>query len=491
MKTLIVLLLFIVSVSWAQEEPSGPARQRKFISLTIGIEQDEKLPVLPENIKIKGDFKKVTNASISRQIGVLRFNPKNEGVATLTIHDAQDRVLAEYRINVKKSKLDRVAYEIRSLLADIEGITIKIVNNRVVVDGQIILPKDLNRILSVIDQYGEQASSLVTVSPIALKKVAEYIARDINNPEIEVRAVNDYIILQGQVASGEEKDRALMVAKLYLPDMVKSTIMKTEQLKRRPAGDTLIDLITIKPAAPPPPSKMIQAVIHYVELEKSYGRSFRFQFTPGIANDQSNITFGQTAGGGGSSTTIAATIDNLFPKLNWAKSHGHARVLESSTITVEDHKKGEIKSVTNIPYHTTETSGQASTKFAQVGITTKLTPTLLGERSDSINMDLEFSVTSLVENTAAGPTTSNNSLDTSVIVRSNQSAAIGGLISNRNTTSYNRAPPGTNANPIISILSSKEFEKNASEFVVFVTPIIKSSASAGSDKIKRKFRLRD
>ena len=56
---------------------------------------------------------------------------------------------------------------------------------------------------------------------------------------------------------------------------------------------------------------------------------------------------------------------------------------------------------------------------------------------------------------------------------------------------YNKLPKNTPDNPLISLYTSKSFRRNQSQFVVFITPIIKNSASAGSEKIKAKFRLRE
>ena len=227
MKLKYLLGLFLVlSCRFAFAEDDEQAeetkfRSRTFVNLTLGIEQDEKLPPLPENIEFKGDFRRIVTAAHSKELNVLRMTPKAEGFATMTIHDKKTgKVVAEFRIDVKKSKLDKVVKEIRALLGDIEGITIKVVNNKVVVDGQILLPRDLSRIYNVIQQFGDQASSLVTLSPLAQKKIAEFISRDINNPEIEVRAVNDKFILQGYANNEEEYKRAEIIAKTYVPDII-------------------------------------------------------------------------------------------------------------------------------------------------------------------------------------------------------------------------------------------------------------------------------
>lgn len=474
-----------------EEEQKTPNRPRKFLSLTLGLEFDEKLPPVPKPFKSGGDCKTtgIAEAMYSEAVESLRFTPKREGLCTFTLKELKTgKIVAEYRIEVRKSKLDAVVREIQSLLSDIEGINIKIINNRVIVDGQILLPRDMNRIYNVVSQFGDQAASLVTLSPLAQKKIAEFISRDINNPEIEVRAVNDKFILQGIANSEEEKTRAEIIAKTYVPALIVEKAEADGAVKKpKPANDGVINLIKIKPTAAPPPGKIVQLVVHYVELKKDYGKNFRFQFTPEIA-DNSGITVqsgSNTAGGVG--TQIMATINNLIPKLNWAKTHGQARVLESTTMIVQEGKTGSINAYSDVPYTVTNDKG-ASTQFKPVGIASKITPVILGERSDSISMDINFKIDALIGQTSAGPLTSTNQIETAIVVRSGQSAAIGGLIKSRAHTAYNSPPEGVK-NPIISLYASRDFQRNQSQFVVFVTPIIKSSASSGSEKIKKKFRL--
>lgn len=487
----IVSLLIFSWIAHADDEEAKPSRPRKFITLTLGVEYDEKLPPMPSTISFKGDFKKVTRASYSKEANTIRFSPLAEGISTLTVHDKSGKVIAEYRLDVKKSKLDAIVREIQSLLGDIEGIQIKVINNKVVVDGQVLLPRDLSRIYSVVNQFGDQAASIVSLSPLAQKKIAEFISRDINNPEIEVRAVNEKFILQGVANSEEEKTRAEIIAKTYIPPVVINENDKELIKKPKPTNDGVINLITVKPAAAPPPGKMIQLVVHYVELKKDYSKGFRFQFTPELT-DSTQVGFGTSSNApGGVFSSITGTISNLLPKLNWAKSHGHARVLESSSLIVQDGRQGTLSSVQKVPYQVAVgPQGTPSTNFERVGIETVITPVILGERSDSINLDMQFKISSLLGKTDAGPLTSENNINTGIVVRSGQSAAVGGLITNNNFTDYNRMPSSVK-NPIVSLYASKDFARNQSQFVVFVTPIIKSSASSGSEKIKKKFRLRD
>jgi pilus assembly protein CpaC len=400
-------------------------------------------------------------------------------------------MIYDFRLDVKKSNLTKVANEMKALLNDIEGISIKVVNNRVVVDGQVLLPRDLSRIISVVGQFGDQlASSLVTLSPIAQKKIAHQIANDINNPEISVRAVADKFILEGTAQDQSDKDRADQIAQVYVPDVVREEgEINGKIVKIRKSF--IINLINVKAPPPKDPGKIIQLVVHYVELSKEYEKMFRFQFMPTL-QDNSSVSFVQDSRQpGGIVSTITGTVSNLLPKLNWAKSHGHARILQSSSLIVLDGQKGDIKNQTRVPYQTANQLGQPITQFEETGFVTSITPAILNARSDSIRLNMDFSMKALVGLTDKGPLTTANNMTTVIIVRSGQSAAVGGLISNSTSTNYNKLPKNNGADPIVSLFASKGFQRNQSQFVVFVTPIIKSSASQGAEKVKQKFRLRD
>ena len=467
-------------------------KREKSLPLFVGIEQTEQLVFLPVGAKFKGDYKKVTKVAIDRSTDTLRFTPIKPGFATLSIYNEKDIKVYEFRLDVQKTDHAKVAQEIRSLLSDVEGITIKIINNRVVIDGQVLLPRDLNRVLGVVMQYGDKlASSLVTLSPIAQRKIAQAIFNDIALPEVTVRAINDKFILEGSVGSQGEKDKCEAIAQMYVPDMVKDFGEKEGSIIKL-KKTFVLNLLEIKAAPPREPGKIIQMVVHYVELNKNFEKSFKFQFTPTL-QDKSGVSFTQDSRSpSGVVSTITGIVSNLLPKLNWAKQYGHARVLQSSSLIVLDGQKGDLKNTTAIPYVTANaTTGQPVTNFTDAGMNTSITPRILNPRSDSIQLQIEFSMKSLLGLTDSGPMISNSSMSTAIVVRSGQSAAVGGLISNTTGTDYNKLPKTGAADPIVSLYASKSFQRNQSQFVVFVTPSIKASASQGAEKVKEKFRLRD
>jgi pilus assembly protein CpaC len=481
----------ILSAPLLADDGDGPetTKGKEYLNLAVGVYHDQSAESLPGEIELDGTFRRLTRVQWNPQTKTLRFYPRNSGVGTLTIKQpSTGKILAEFTIDVRKTDLQKVAREMQALLEGIEGIQIRILNNRVVVDGQILLPSDMKRIHSVVKQYGGQATSLVVLSPIAQNKIAQFIERKIGNPEIRVNAVNGKFILEGFANAQEEKDKAEIVAKMYVPDVVVDEAVADKKVLERKV-DVVINLIAVRRPPEGEPSKIVQMVIHYVELQKDYSKSFRFQWLPDIG-DGSSLEF-QTGGRspGGLMATITGTVSNLLPKLNWAKQHGFARVLQSSSVTVEDGKQGVINSLTRLPYQVVNAQGQPSTNFEETGIRTNITPQIMGQRSDSVKLALNFAVKSLLSYSDQGPLTASREIQTVLHVRSGQSAAVGGLITNDSGTNFNKLPAGASKNPLISLYASKDFRRNQSQFVVFVTPLIKSSASAGSDKIKRKFRL--
>ena len=493
---ILLSITFMTSNAWSQqidavtgEKPIG----KKYITLYMGIKQAEILSHLPPGAEFFGDFRKFVDADLDRERKTLHFTPKREGLATLSMHDRKGQKLFEYRIEVRKSELTKVVREVRGLLHDIEGITIKIVNSKVIIDGKVLLPRDLNRIFAVIKQYDGKVASLVEINPIAQKKIAEIIERDINNPDIEVRAVNGKFILKGIANSPTEKQTAEIIAKTYIPAPVINEAEAQGVIKKR-KEDVVLNLLSVRAPPQKAPPKIIQLVVHYVELSKKYLRSSAFQWAPSLSdNTEVAFTKDTRANSDGIVAEISGIVTNLLPKLNAAKQHGFAKVLKSSSVTTKDGQAGVISATQEIPFIIRQPSadggfGTAITEKTSVGVTSNITPTIINPRSDIIQLKMNFEVSTVIGETSNGPQTARNTVQTVVDVRSGQSAAIGGLIGNDSGTEYNKDP---NPDALFNLYSAKDFRRNKTQFVVFVTPIIKSSASSGSEKIKRKFRLRE
>jgi pilus assembly protein CpaC len=127
--------------------------------------------------------------------------------------------------------------------------------------------------------------------------------------------------------------------------------------------------------------------------------------------------------------------------------------------------------------------GSFSIQFKEYGVRLKFTPTVLG--GDLINLKINPEVSSLDFNNAVViegfriPALSSRRADTEVELRDGQTFAIAGLLNNTALSSM-RKIPGLGDIPVLGTLfKSRAYQKDQSELVVMVTPIIVRRDSQG------------
>lgn len=478
-------------------------RIRRHLNLIAGMKHDEEISIPDIPLTYKGGGVDLIEMQRIKGTDTFRLLPTKVGNGIITVHNKKTgQILVELRVDIRDQVIEKSLREIQALLADIEGIEYKIVNNRIILDGFVLLPKDLKRIGQVIGQFAEgqytNISSLVSLSPLAKKKIVEYIARDINNPEVQVSSIGDFIRLEGVVNSVEEKNRISDVVLLYLPDIVtekgQENLRNVAMADRKPQTDIgayVINLIQVRKAEDKvePPPKMIQVVIHVVEYAERYLKNFNFTFSPSLKGLGESQTQGQ-ANAPGSISELASIVDNLLPKLNWARTHGYVRLLDTASLLVQDKSERALLSRGfNVNNGATTVGGVQSANSQAFSLNLTLRkPTIKSERSELVETDIDVNTTAA---SPGGPGLSfspTTGVSTKISIRSRQSAAIAGIISKKTENQFG-GPTGAGA--IVTLNHGKSYTKNTSNYVLFVTPIIKSSASAGVEQVKKKFRFKD
>lgn len=485
------------------ESKQNKRRIRRHLNLISGLKHDEEILIPEVPLTFKGNVELIDLQRI-KGTDMFRILPKPAEAANgiVTIHNKKTgQIYAELRLDIRPQAMEKTLRELKALLADVEGLEYKIVSNRILVDGYVMLPKDLLRISTVIGQLNEGGAnifSLANLSPLARKKIIEYIARDINNPEVTVTSVGDSIKLEGVVNSQEEKTRISKIVELYMPEIVTekfdgAALKNVEVRGRRLDGKTLeslvVNLITVRPAPEEtvPPPKMIQVVVHFVEFSDRYLKDFNFMFSPSLRG------VGQAANQPRAPTNtgeLADIVDNLLPKLNWARTHGFLRVLDTASVLTQNSKPASIVRTFNVSNGQTNAGGgqgggQAAGSGSSSNLTLKVTPAIKSERSGLIELILN------VNTTPSGGLSINTTtaIDTTITVRDGKSAAFGGIINKKSSNDF--GGPSNTQNAIVSLNHGKKYERTEGNFVVFVTPKIKSSASAGVEQVKKKFRMKE
>jgi pilus assembly protein CpaC len=434
----------------------------------------------------------------------LVFKPLKAGETTVTVRDEEGNLKLLFKVRITGSNLLRVANEVRTLLRDIEGIEIRIVGPKVVIEGEVLVPSDYGRLLTIIQDasYRDFVLNTVTLSQQSLQVLAKRIQDDVNEfaPNVRTRVLNGVIILQGTVESPDTATRALKVANLYIPEQKPgSQLLRDPTVQSMPQRKPVESMIVVNPPPPRKQEKLVRVTVNFVELKKDYSKVFGFKWEPGFgpAGDQAppQIGVGQ---GGSSGFSLGGTISNLFPRLQSAQNAGFARILKTGTVIVRSGQPANIVEQTEFPFTQVAANGQITAGKTPVGLSVFVTPLILGQ-SEDIQLDLNMDQVNLVGRVLAGqpPVTATHKVSTKLYVKSNESAAVAAVTSGSVGTDFNRDDPrpqtfdpNGDRQPLFTLMRSKAYRKDRSQFVIFVTPQIIDSASEGTQDLQKNFRVK-
>ncbi len=440
--------------------------------------------------------------------------PTSPGFTDLTVHDSNFVPRIKYMVRVAREDMGEVMNQLNSLLGDVEGLRMTPVGGTIMLDGDILLPKDMIRIMRVVDAMKDRdpkkkevpIRNLANISKVTMNIIAERIEREIGSPEITARVINNNLFLEGTAESDYEADRAIEIARTYLPEVfVERTKGEGGEVKPKAQGGvggglpSIIDLLRVRPRQASPPAQDIKITMNYVELSNEYNRSFNFEWRP-MASDSSSLKFDTSVGG--ITGSLVATITSLLPKLNTARDHGHAKILREQTVIVKDRSDAPAVIESSIRYYTQITGPQGVPQMQEIpinNITKVKAATIPG--SDAIDLGIQIQLATVLGINGGVPVIANNSLQTQVTVKNGDSAALGGNAIEQAISGYNREPSqggagqipqqgGGSSTQIFNFQRSKNFKRDKQQYVIFVTPEVIRTASAGTEDITRKFRLK-
>jgi len=186
-------------------------------------------------------------------------------------------------------------------------------------------------------------------------------------------------------------------------------------------------------------------------------------------------------------TIAGVTLSNISAIVNAVKTDDDFRILSTPQILTTDNEEARITVGENRPYQTRSTTEASaatyqSYEYRDVGKILKITPHVTEGRLVRMQINLEVTAinTKATEGTGATlPVTLKRTVDTTVIVRDQQTVVIGGLIDDSTTKSENSVPV-LGKIPILGwLFKNKNDETIRTNLYVFLTPrVIKNPAEA-------------
>jgi general secretion pathway protein D len=188
-------------------------------------------------------------------------------------------------------------------------------------------------------------------------------------------------------------------------------------------------------------------------------------------------------------TIAGVTVNNISAIVNAVKTDDDFRILSTPQVLTTDNEEARITIVENRPYQTrstTDVSGGTfeSFEYRDVGKILKVTPHVTEGGRVRMLINLEVSAidqTATLTTSSTLPVSLKRTVDTTVIVRDNQTIVIGGLIDETTTISETKVPVLGDV-PILGwLFRNKSDSTEKTNLYVFLTPrVIKNPKEAAS-----------
>ncbi len=306
----------------------------------------------------------------------------------------------------------------------------------------------------------------IDVAPEGARRIEEELREVLRRiPGIEVSAVGDKLLLEGDGLSDDDLVRVEELARRY-PQLLNFTgrvgwdsmVMLDVQVLEIPRS--LIRELGIRWQSPA--AGGLSAGLAWD------GGSRRLADRPGESVMPILFPTGVAAGYMGASMLWSAQLNALMQE-------GHAMVLAQPQLVARSGSTAEFLAGGEVPYSTTDANGSTNTAFKPYGVSLKITPRI--ERGGIVRSRIEVEVSSVdhalsVEN---GPALKTRRASTEFNARSGQTLVLAGFLSRDDARNVDSVP-GLGSVPILGALfRSAKTQRNDTELAVFVTPVVVSA----------------
>jgi len=438
---------------------SAHAQDSTTINLGVGSQKVLNVPGLTR-ISV-GDQSVIEVKSLgSNQILVLG---QAEGKTTLLVWKSSGQRIS-YLITVRKQDPNEIIAEIKRLLGEIEGVSVRQVGDRIYLDGQAYTSADAERIDQVVSLY-TNVKSFVKVAPNAKKLVAQNLTAAYQKAglrNVQVNVVGSTIFLEGSVESQQDLQKAELITKA-VGEKVESLLV-----------------VGIK--------RMILSEVQFVEIRRNGRDRYGIKYPTDISGNVSASTtinqslFPSPFGTGVGSVSIAGGAEYA---IGFQANDGYGRLLAQPKLVCASGEKAEFVAGGEVPIPLI-TQSQFTVEYKPYGVILNLRPT--ADRNGNIQTEIEAeaseidtSVAVSIGGSAAIPGFRTRKVKTNVTVRHGETIVLSGVFSHDEQKAVSKIP-GLGHIPILGeLFKNRAFDSTKRELVIFVTPRI---VNPDSDKIR-------
>ncbi|WP_163997398.1 type II and III secretion system protein family protein [Pyxidicoccus caerfyrddinensis] len=395
--------------------------------------------------------------------GQLLITGLGEGKTTLLVWKTSGQRVS-YLVAVRKQDPNEVISEIKRLLGEIEGVSVRMVGDRIYLDGQAYTTQDADRINEVVSLY-PNVKSFVKIAPNAKKLVAQNLNAAFQKAglkNVQANVVGATIFLEGSVESQQDLQKAELITKAI--------------------GEKVENLLVVGI------KRMILSEVQFVEIRRNSRDRYGIKYPTDISGTvaaTANISqqlFPGTFGEGVAGLGLNAGADF---SIGFQGNDGYGRLLAQPKLVCASGEKAEFLAGGEVPIPLI-TNNQFSVEYKKYGVILNLRPT--ADRNGNIQTEIEAeaseidaSVSVSFGGSSAIPGFRTRRVKTNVTVRHGETIVLSGVFSHDEQKSVSKIP-GLGHIPIVGeLFKSRGFDSTKRELVIFVTPRI---VNPDSDKVR-------
>lgn len=369
-----------------------------------------------------------------------------------------------YTVSVRRQDPNETISEIKKLLGEIEGVSVRMVGDRIYLDGQAYTQSDADRIDQVVGLY-PNVKSFVKIAPNAKKLVAQNLNAAFQKAglrNVQATVVGSTIFLEGSVESQQDMQKAELITKAI--------------------GEKVENLLVVGI------KRMILSEVQFVEIRRDSKDRYGIKYPTDISGTAAAVVginkdlFPGTFAEG---TMASGFAGNSSFAVGFQNNDGYGRLLAQPKLVCASGEKAEFLAGGEVPIPLI-TNNQFAVEFKPYGVILRLRPT--ADRNGNIQTEIEAEVSEVDQSVAIStgggasvPGFRTRKVKTNVTVRHGETIVLSGVFSHDQQKSVSKLP-GLGHIPIIGeFFKNRAFDTNKRELVIFVTPRI---VNPDSDKIR-------
>lgn len=390
--------------------------------------------------------------------------------------DTEGAHAGEFQIPINKSQILRVDQRFgdlrlgNSAIADVVPLTdrtIYVLGKAVGATSLTILGSN-GRLLAVVDL-------MVTFDAQGLKaKLAEIVP----SARVEVRSVNNTMILSGSVASSVEMARVVAVAETFAPNSVRN-------LLRLEGSQQVLLEVRIAEMSRSAAKELGLNVVAFFDNDFSFSTLPTDLAFPENGGDFIPGVGGQAFSRGAdnfltSVLTLTPGSNSIDIILQALEDKSLLKKLAEPNLIALSGESARFLAGGEFPVPREASDGEIEIIFKEFGIGLAFTPTVLDDGLINLVVAPEVSEIDITTRVGGVPGISTRKVETTVELRDGQSFALAGLLQDDFSDAVQQIPLLGDIPVLGTLFRSSQFQKEETELVVVVTPRLVNPVTAGS-----------